>query len=166
MVSYYRDQVNPEAVHFPAKLHVAAARVLVLIALTVPLILTLIYSNGSEVWTNLAAVMACAAVVVLHYPRRITTDEAGVHRGGLLGLRRRSIPWNEIDSIRERALVPGLPAFSIGLVANWVIVIRSVRGTRPIRFTCNHSGRRAFLQTLKRWGAPAPVLKNPPDRNL
>ena len=166
MVSYYRDQLNPEAVHFPAKLHVAAINTLLLIGLIVTAVVTWIYGQGTQIRDDLAVAAACLVVIALYYPKRITTDEAGVHANRSLGFGRRLIRWDEIDSVRERALVPGLPAFSAGLIANWVVEVRPVNGAKPIRLTCRHSGRRAFLQALKRWGAPDPVLKNPVDRDL
>jgi hypothetical protein len=163
MVSYYRDPRNPEAVHFPAQLHVAATYVFILLALILTAVLTLIYGRGTQALTDLAEVLACLAFIVFYYPKTITTDETGVRIGGLFGLRKRLIRWDEIQSIKERAIVYGIPAFDAGFVANWVVVIRSVLGERPVRFTCRHSGRRAFLYELNRWGAPEPSLRRPLD---
>ncbi len=165
-MSYYRDPLNPEAVHFPAKLHVAAINGLLLIALMATVVLTLIYGRGTQLRDDLAKAVVCTAVVALYYPKRITTNEAGVHASRFLGFGRRLMRWHEIGSVRERALVPGIPPFSAGFIGNWVVEVRPVDGTRPIRLTCRHSGRRAFLRELRRWGAPDPVLRNPPDRDL
>ena len=163
-MSYYRDKRNPEAVHFPAQMHVAATYLLVLIALLAVLELTLIYSRGTRMWADLAALGACAAVVVFSYPKRVTTDETGVHTDRFPGFHRRLIRWGDVESVREQALVPGLPAFLRSPVANWAIVVRSANGAQPVRFTCRQSGREVFLLELKRWSAPGPVLKNPPGR--
>jgi hypothetical protein len=160
-VSYYRDPLNPEAVHFPAQLHVAATYALILLALILTGVLTLIYDQGMKALTDLAELLACLAVLALYYPKTITTDETGVRIGGLFGWRKRLIRWNDIQSARERAAVPGIPAFDAGFLGNWVVAIRPFSGERPIRFTCRHSGRRAFLYELKRWGAPDPVLRRP-----
>lgn len=162
-VSYYRDRRNPEAVHFPAQLHVAATYALILIALVLTGVLTLIYDHGMKALTDLAELLACLAFIAFYYPKKITTDETGVRIGSLFGLRKRLIRWDEIQSVKERAIVYGIPPFDAGFVANWVVVIRSVLGGRPVRFTCRHSGRRAFLYELKRWGAPEPVLRRPLD---
>ena len=123
----------------------------------------MIYGQGTKALTDLAELLACLVVLALYYPKRITTDETGVRIGGLFGLRKRLIRWDEIQSIKERAIVYGIPAFDAGFVANWVVVIRSVLGERPVRFTCRHSGRRAFLYELNRWGAPEPSLRRPLD---
>jgi hypothetical protein len=160
-VSYYRDHLNPEAVHFPAQLHIAATYTLILLALILSVVLTLIYGRGTQLLTDLAELLACLAAIAIYYPKTITTDEAGVRVGGLFGLRRRLIRWDDIQSVRERVLVYGLPAFDVGFVANWVVEIRPFSGERPIRFTCRHSGRRAFLYELKHRGAPDPVLRRP-----
>jgi hypothetical protein len=160
-VSYYRDPLNPEAVHFPAQLHVVATYALIVLALILTGVLTLIYGRAPEALTNLAEVLACLALIAIYYPKEITTDETGVRIGGLFGLRKRLIRWNEIQRARERAAVYGIPAFDAGFVANWVVEIRSFSGERPIRFTCRHSGKTAFLYELKRWGAPDPVLRRP-----
>ncbi len=165
-MSYYRDERNPEAVHFPAKLHVAAINAFLLIGLLVTAVVTWIYGRGTQLRDDLAMAAACVAVVALYYPKRITTDETGIHAGRFLGFGRRSIRWDEIDGVRERALVPVLPPFSAGFLSNWVVEVRSVVGARPIRLTCRHSGRKAFLHELKRWGAPDPVLRNALDRDL
>ena len=160
-MSYYRDHRNPEAVHFPAQLHVAVTDALLLLALILTGVLTLIYGQGTKALTDLAELLACLVVLALYYPKRITTDETGVRIGGLFGLRKRLIRWTDIQSVNERAVIYGIPAFDAGFVANWVVEIRSVLPERPIRFTCRHSGRKAFLYELKRWGAPDPVLRRP-----
>jgi hypothetical protein len=165
-VSYYRDRLNPEAVHFPARLHVAATYAFILLAIAVTVILTLIYGYGTRRWLDLATAAACVAVLALYYPKRITTDESGLRVCRLLGFGRRSIRWTDIDRVRERALAPGIPPFSAGVVANWAVEVRPADGARPIRFTCRHSGRRAFLHELKRWGAPDADLKYAADQDL
>jgi hypothetical protein len=147
-VSYYRDPLNPEAVHFPAQLHVAATYALILLALILTGVLTLIYDQGMKALTDLAELLACLAVLALYYPKTITTDEMGVRIGGLFGWRKRLIRWNDIQSARERAAVPGIPAFDAGFLGNWVVAIRPFSG-----------GWR--LYELKRWGAPDPVLRRP-----
>ena len=160
-MSYYRDHLNPEAVHFPAQLHIAATYTLILLALILSVVLTLIYGWGTKLLADLAELFACLAVLALYYPKTITTDEAGVRTAGLFGLRKRLIRWDDIQSVRERVLVYGLPAFDVGFVANWVVEICQFSGERPIRFTCRHSGRRAFLYELKHRGAPDPILRRP-----
>jgi hypothetical protein len=160
-VSYYRDQVNPEAVHFPAHLYIAALEGLALIVLLTSMTMVLLFGGKDERPAALAAAVAGTLLALLLYPRRITTDESGVHVAGLFGSRRRSIAWDRIESIRERALIPPLPAFAWGPVGNWVLVVRSSAGGSPIRFTCRHSGRDAFLHEASRWGAPAPELRKP-----
>jgi hypothetical protein len=161
VVPYYRDPFNPEAVHFPAHLHVAVAHAVVVLALLTTVALIVIYGDGTREMGELAAVAACLAVLALHYPKRITTDEAGLRVAGWFAFRRRLIRWNDIKSVQECPLVRGIPPFHAGFVANWVIEIRSASGERPVRFTCRHSGRGAFLRELKRWGAPEPALLRP-----
>jgi hypothetical protein len=165
MVSYYRDPRNPEAVHFPAQIHVAATHAFILLALIVTVILTLTYRQGADALGELGVVAACLAALSLYYPKKIITDETGVHAGGLLAFRKRLIRWNDINSVRERAAVYGIPPFDTAFIANWIVEIRSISGERPIRFTCRHSGRLAFLRALKRWGAPDPELRHPLRRS-
>jgi len=153
-VAHYRDQLNPEAVHFPAREHVKATYVFILLGLIVAVILTLIYGRGTQERNDLAVTAACMAFVALYYPKRITTDEAGVHAARFPGFGRRLIRWDEIDRVRERALIPGIPPFSAGFLGNWAIEVRSAKGVRPIRLTCRYCGQSAFLRELKRWGAP------------
>jgi hypothetical protein len=162
VVSHYRDQINPEAVHFPAREHVKATYLFILLALVVTAILTLIYAQGTQERDDLAATAACAAFICLYYPKRITTDESGVHARRFFGFGQRLIRWNEIVRVRERALFPGIPPFSAGFLGNWVIEVRPPRGVRPIRLTCRYSGRSAFLHELKRWGAPDPIAGRRP----
>jgi hypothetical protein len=164
MVSYYRDPLNPEAVHFPPQLYVLVIDGLILLEILVTVILGLIYGWGQHPLADLAVAVACLAVLALHFPKGITTDETGVHGGGFPANRKRMIRWKDIESVRERALVFGLPPFHTAFLANWVIEIRSVSGEGPIRMTCRHSGREAFLRELRRWGAPAPDLRRPLDR--
>lgn len=161
-MSHYRDQLNPEAVHFPAREHVKATYLFILLALVVTAILTLIYGRGEQARDELAATAACAAFVVLYYPKRITTDEIGVHAGRFFGLGQRVIRWDGIDTVRERAPIPGIPPFSAGVLGNWVVEVRPMNGARSIRLTCRHSGRIAFLRELKRWGAPDPGAESRP----
>jgi glycerol uptake facilitator-like aquaporin len=155
-VSHYRDQFNPEAVHFPAREHVAWTYVAILLALVVTAILTLIYGRGTQERNDLATEAACLAVAALYFPKRITTDETGVRASRFFGFGQRLIRWNEIEKVQERALIPGIPPFSAGLFGNWVIEVCPSRGVRPIRLTCRHCGQSAFLRELKRWGAPVP----------
>jgi hypothetical protein len=161
VVPYYRDPFNPEAAHFPAHLHVAVAHAIVVFALLGTMALILIYGEGVKELGGLAAVVACLAVLALHYPKRITTDDTGLRVAGWCAFRRRLIRWNDVKSVRQRALVRGILAFHAGFIANWVIEIRSAPDERPVRFTCRPSGRRAFLREPKRWGAPEPALLRP-----
>jgi hypothetical protein len=164
-VSYYRDPRNPEAVHFPPQLHVSAANVFILLEIILTVILTLLYGRGQNVRADLAVAAACLAVLALYYPKEISTDETGVHAGGFLAIRKRLIRWKDVESVRERAMVFGIPPFHTVFLANWVIEIRSASGQPPIRLTCRHSGRKAFLYELKRWGAPDPVLCHPLEQD-
>ncbi|MDR3718105.1 MAG: hypothetical protein P4K98_04835 [Bryobacteraceae bacterium] len=128
----------------------------ILLALVVTAILTLIYGRGAQERNDLAAEAACLVFAALYYPKRITTDETGVRASRFLGFGQRLIRWNEIEKIQERALIPGIPPFSAGFLGNWVLEVCPPKGVRPIRLTCRHCGRNAFLRELRRWGAPVP----------
>ena len=164
MVSYYRDPLNPEAVHFPSQFHIAVTDALTLLETVLTVILTLLYGWGQRVPADLAVAAACLAVLALYHPKEIITDEAGVHTAGFPGIRKRLMRWKDIESVRERAIILGIPPFHTACLSNWVIEIRSASGRPPIRLTGRHSGRRAFLYELKRWGAPDPILRHPFDR--
>jgi len=152
-MAYCRDRVNPEAVHFSAQDHIVVTYACLLLALAATAILTLIYDRGQQRSKELAVIASCAVFIGLSYPKRITTDEAGVHATSFYGVGQRLIRWDEVVNTRERALIPGVPPLSAGPVGNWVIEVQAVNGVRPIRFTCRYSGREAFRRELQRWGA-------------
>jgi hypothetical protein len=159
MVSYCRDPLNPEAVHFPPRFYVPATYGLILLEIVATVILASIYGWGQYPVADLAVAAACLAVLALYCPRARTTDETGAHAGGFLAIRKRLIRWKDVQCVRERAMAVGIPPFHTAFLSNWVIEIRSALGRRPIRLTCRNSGRKAFLHELKRWRAPSAVLR-------
>jgi hypothetical protein len=153
-VSHYRDERNPEAVHFPARLYVIALYGALALLLALVVLLIFLFQRPERTITDLELTAGCFAAVAFLWPREITTDQHGVYRNGWLGIGRRFIAWKDVRSVRETAEIPLLPRRLSGGLTNYLIVIRGTRGTRPIRFTTRHSGREVFLSQLKRWGAP------------
>jgi hypothetical protein len=153
-VSHYRDERNPEAVHFPACLHVMALHGALAVILVFAVLLMILFDQPEQMNQDLLLMFGCGAALALVWPHRITTDQHGVRRVGLLGFGKRFIPWKDVRSVTETAEIPLLPRRLFGCLPNYVIVIRAAEGIRPIRFTSRHSSRETFLHELKRWGAP------------
>lgn len=155
-MSHYRDEWNPEAVHFPARLHVLAVYGALAAALAFTVLLTFLYRQPQRMIGDLGLTLACGAAVAGLWPRRITTDEKGIRRNGLLGIGPRFIAWRDVRAVNEAAEIPLLPRRLFGILPNDLITVQGARGLLPIRFTSRHSGRETFLHELKRWGAPTP----------
>jgi len=153
-VSHYRDEWNPEAVHFPARLYVLALYGALATALVFTALITFLYRQPERMFVDLGLMCACGTALVCLWPRRITTDEKGIRRNGLLRIGPRFIAWKDVRSVKETAEIPLLPRRLFGILANHIITVRGARGMAPIRFTSRHSGREEFLRELKRWGAP------------
>ena len=153
-MSHYRDEWNPEAVHFPALLHVVALHGGLALIIVLAIILMILFEPEKDLDRNLMLITGCALALVFLWPRRITTDQHGVQRAGLLGYGRRFIPWKDVRSVTEISELPILPKRLFGCLPNQVIVVRGIKGYSPIRFTSRHSSRETFLHELKRWGAP------------
>jgi hypothetical protein len=117
----------------------AATHAFILLALLATVTLMLVYGRSPEV-----VAVVCLAALALYSPKRIRTDETGVHAAGFLEICTRLMRWKVSDSVREWAKLLGLPPFDTAFITNWGVDIRSVSGTRPIRFICRHSGRMAF----------------------
>jgi hypothetical protein len=155
-VSHYRDEWNPEAVHFPARLHVMATHGALALLLALAVLLIFLYNRPERTIVDLVLACACAAALVWLWPRRITTDQHGIRRAGLLKIGARFIAWKDVRAVNEAAEIPLLPQRLFGCLDNHVITIRGVKGVPPVRFTSRHSGRETFLHELKRWGALTP----------
>ncbi len=156
LVSHYRDDWNPEAVHFPARMRVMALYGALALLLAIVVLLVFLYKRPERTIVDLALTSGCFAALVWLWPRRITTDQHGIRRVGWLGIGKRFIAWKDVRLVQEAAELPLLPRRLFGGLANHVILIRGRKGTRPIRFTDRHSGREMFLHELKRWGARVP----------
>jgi hypothetical protein len=155
-VSHYRDEWNPEAVHFPARLHVLALYGALATALMLTLVLTFLYQQPERMLEDLGLTLACGTALACLWPRRITTDEKGIRRIGLLRIGPRFIAWKDVRSVIETAEIPRLPRRLFGILPNNIVTVRGAKGVPPIRFTSRHSGRETFLHELKRWGVPRP----------
>jgi hypothetical protein len=155
-VSHYRDEWNPEAVHFPARLHVLALYGALATALALTLVLTFLYQQPERMLEDLGLTLACGTALACLWPRRITTDEKGIRRIGLLRIGPRFIAWKDVRSVIETAEIPRLPRRLFGILPNNILTVRGGKGVPPIRFTSRHSGRETFLHELKRWGVPRP----------
>ena len=155
-MSHYRDEWNPEAVHFPARLHVLALYGALATALALTLVLTFLYQQPERMLEDLGLTLACGTALACLWPRRITTDEKGIRRNGLLRIGPRFIAWKDVRSVRETAEIPRLPRRLFGILPNNILTVRGAKGVPPIRFTSRHSGRETFLHELKRWGVPRP----------
>jgi hypothetical protein len=155
-VSHYRDEWNPEAVHFPARLHVLALYGALATALALTLVLTFLYQQPERMLEDLGLTLACGTALACLWPRRITTDEKGIRRIGLLRIGPRFIAWKDVRSVIETAEIPRLPRRLFGILPNNIVTVRGAKGVPPIRFTSRHSGRETFLHELKRWGVPRP----------
>jgi hypothetical protein len=155
-VSHYRDEWNPEAVHFPARLHVLALYGALAAGLVFSLLLTFLYQQPERMLLDLGQTFACGLALAWLWPRRISTDEKGIRRNGRLRIGPRFIAWKDVRSVHEAAEIPLLPRRLFGILSNRIITVRGPKGLPPIRFTSRHSGREMFLHELKRWGAPTP----------
>ena len=155
-MSHYRDEWNPEAVHFPARLHVLALYGALATALMLTLVLTFLYQQPERMLEDLGLTLACGTALACLWPRRITTDEKGIRRIGLLRIGPRFIAWKDVRSVIETAEIPRLPRRLFGILPNNIVTVRGAKGVPPIRFTSRHSGRETFLHELKRWGVPRP----------
>ena len=155
-MSHYRDEWNPEAVHFPARLHVLALYGALATALALTLVLTFLYQQPERMLEDLGLTLACGTALACLWPRRITTDEKGIRRIGLLRIGPRFIAWKDVRSVIETAEIPRLPRRLFGILPNNILTVRGAKGVPPIRFTSRHSGRETFLHELKRWGVPRP----------
>ena len=155
-MSHYRDERNPEAVHFPARLYVIALYGALALLLALVVLLIFFFQRPERTIKDLELTAGCFAALAWLWPRRITTDQHGVHRNGWLGIGERFIAWKDVRSVREAAEIPLLPRRLFRCLSNDAILVRGPRGTRPIYFTTRHSGRERFLHELRRWGAPAP----------
>ena len=155
-MSHYRDEWNPEAVHFPARLHVLALYGALATALALTLVLTFLYQQPERMLEDLGLTLACGTALACLWPRRITTDEKGIRRIGLLRIGPRFIAWKDVRSVIETAEIPRLPRRLFGILPNNIVTVRGAKGVPPIRFTSRHSGRETFLHELKRWGVPRP----------
>ena len=155
-MSHYRDEWNPEAVHFPARLHVLALYGALATALALTLVLTFLYQQPERMLEDLGLTLACGTALACLWPRRITTDEKGIRRIGLLRIGPRFIAWKDVRSVIETAEIPRLPRRLFGILPNNILTVRGGKGVPPIRFTSRHSGRETFLHELKRWGVPRP----------
>lgn len=153
-MSHYRDERNPEAVHFPASLHVIALHGGLALILVFAVLLMILFEESKNLDRDVLLIAGCALALVFVWPRRITTDQHGIRLSGPLGYGRRFIPWKEVRSVTETAEIPFLPRRLFGFLPNHVIVVRGAKGSSPIRFTSRHSSRETYLHELKRWGAP------------
>jgi len=153
-VSHYRDERNPEGVHFPARLYVIALQVAVAVLIAATMVLTFLYGTPQDGPRDLLVLVGCFVAMALLWPRRITTDQHGIRRPGPLGLGMRFIAWKDVRLVKESSEIPLLPRRLFGCLTNSVIVVRGPKGTAPIGFTSRHSSRETFLHELKRWGAP------------
>jgi len=153
-VSYYRDERNPEAVHFPARLYVLAAYGALAVLIAANVVLILLFDTPPQTLQDLLLMLGCLAALAVLWPRQITTDQHGVRRDGPLGIGERFIPWKDVRRVEETAEIPLLPRRLFGCVQNYVVVVRGPQGVPPIRFTSRHSAKDTFLHELKRWGVP------------
>ncbi len=151
-MSHYRDERNPEAVHFPARLYVLASYGALALLIAGTVVLILLFDTPQQTRPDLLLILGCLAALAVIWPRQITTDQHGVRRGGPLGIGERFIPWKDVRRVEETAEIPLLPQRLSGGVENYVVVVRGPRGGLPIRFTSRHSAKDTFLHELKRWG--------------
>lgn len=151
VVSYYRDQSNPDAVHFPACLTTVAlfGVLATLLAITAGVV-WFQAKGGTWLWQE-GVLFLCFLTMALVWPKHILTDQAGIHAGRLFRFRRRFIAWRDLTAVRERREVPLLPRSFGRWLENWAIEVRGAQGNRVIRFTSRHSDRETFLAQIKRW---------------
>ena len=153
-MSHYRDQRDPEAVHFPARLGVLALYGLSLFVLLVVLALVLLVDHFDSRSLDLIAIPVAVAILVRLWPKHIVTDVQGIHIEGNLFTRKRMIRWKEIHTLHTTREISSFPRQGLGFLSNQVIEIVGPPRTQPIRFTSRHSGRDAFLHQLRMHGAP------------
>ncbi len=151
-MSHYRDERNPEAVHFPARLYVLASYGALAMLIAASVVLILLFDTPQQTPQDLLLMTGCLAALAMAWPRQITTDQHGVRQNGRLGIGKRFIAWTDVRSVREIAEIPLLPRRLFGCVQNHVVVVRGPQGVAPIRFTSRHSAKDTFLHELERWG--------------
>ena len=158
-MSSFRDQRNPEVVHFPGTL--ASFATLGLCAI-IALALLMAATTSGPLWLRLASGVPTLALLVIIYfvwPRRIVLGERGVWLYSLLGRKRFMIPWNELaepaESV-ELAILSKSPR--TGFASNQTVVLASNKLALRTVHTPRHSDRDRFLDLARKRFAKPPVV--------
>jgi len=102
-----------------------------------------------------ASALLAATLLLIHWwPSEIVTDQQGVHLRGILGLRRRLIPWKDVGAVQAGNEAGSRIAASMGLRTD-TLEIRS--RTRPLRIvhTPRHGDRERLLHEIRMHGVRA-----------
>jgi hypothetical protein len=166
-MSYYRDQSNPDGIHYPACLGIkaiyAALAIGLGLALGLDFVSTPLPGHMTARLVSDGAIVLSFVVMWLSWPTVVHTDPEGVGAGKEPRTHKRFIRWKEITRIEERAEIPLLPCGHWAGVHNWVIVVYGPPDIRPVHFNSRHSGREAFEGQMRRFGAPKIERKGEPE---
>lgn len=148
----YRDQYNPEALHFPgsfgSRCFLACA-----IFFCVCLILGLaVVGTALDRTLNIALVALTVLLCIVVWPKEILLDQAGITQRGLLG--RRRLSWQ--DAGRAEIVSEYLLPLRHGALATETLRVPSKDGRCWIRHTPRHDDRHRFAFEIQRHGVTLP----------
>lgn len=150
LVSSYRDLSNPEAIHFPGSFAARTFLIVMILLCGGAVIGVWLTSSGARALLETLPLLLMLALVGRAWPRRITTDQYGVQRANLLGLRSVSIHWDELAPLQMRR---ELRFASNSLLDAKTVVLRDTQGTKRIVHTPRHADRDRFVNELRKHGA-------------
>ncbi|HNY41277.1 MAG TPA: hypothetical protein PKJ41_12820 [Bryobacteraceae bacterium] len=148
----YRDQYNPEALHFPgsfASRSFLACAIFYCICLIIGLA---VIGTTLDRTVNIALVAVVLLLCIAAWPKEIVLDQAGVTQRHLLG--RSLLRWHDIERVEVSSefLLP----LRHGRLATSTLRATSNDGRHRVLHTPRHTDRHRFAFELQRHGLALP----------